>query len=145
MSQQAQAVVQAQQKISAVSPPKSNILQHAAVISPLTPVHSGTLQRCTGGVECDECRQKREGMIQRAAVNSASTNAVPPIVHDVLSSSGQPLGAGTRAIVEPRFGHDFSGVRVHTDSRAAESARAVTALAYTGGRDGVFWAGQDEP
>jgi hypothetical protein len=40
--------------------------------------------------------------------------------------------------MEPRFGHDFSRVRVHTDAKAAESARTVSALAYTVGRDVVF-------
>ncbi|MGH8559406.1 MAG: eCIS core domain-containing protein [Methylococcales bacterium] len=47
--------------------------------------------------------------------------------------------------MEPRFGHDFSRVRVHTDSRAAESALAVNALAYTVGRDVVFGTGQHAP
>ena len=47
--------------------------------------------------------------------------------------------------MEPRFGHDFSQVRVHTDARAAESARAVNALAYTVGRDVVFGTGQYMP
>ncbi len=47
--------------------------------------------------------------------------------------------------MESRFGHDFSGVRVHTDGRAANSARAVNALAYTVGRDIVFGAGQYAP
>jgi hypothetical protein len=44
--------------------------------------------------------------------------------------------------MEPRFGHDFSQVRVHTDTRAAESARAANALAYTVGSNVVFGAGQ---
>lgn len=44
--------------------------------------------------------------------------------------------------MEPRFDHDFSRVRVHTDARAGESARAVNALAYTVGRDIVFADGQ---
>jgi hypothetical protein len=47
--------------------------------------------------------------------------------------------------MEPRFGHDFSGVRVHTDSRAAESARAVGAHAYTVGEGIVFDQGQYNP
>ena len=47
--------------------------------------------------------------------------------------------------MEPRLGHDFSQVRVHTDRRAAESARAVNALAYTVGRDVVFGEGQYSP
>ena len=65
-------------------------------------------------------------------------SAVPPIVHDVLHAPGQPLDAATRAFMEPRFGHDFSKVRVHADARAAESANAVNAQAYTVGRDMVF-------
>lgn len=70
---------------------------------------------------------------------------MPPIVQEVLSSSGQPLDAATHAFMEPRFGHDFSRVRVHTDARAAESARAINALAYTVGRDIVFGSGQYAP
>jgi len=66
-------------------------------------------------------------------------------VDDVLSSPGHPLDAGTREWIEPRFGHDFSNVRVHTDARAAESAEAVDAQAYTVGRDVVFGAGQYAP
>ncbi len=64
--------------------------------------------------DCAECRQKREGMVQRSAVSAAPVNSVPPIVHDVLNSPGRPLDAGARAFMEPRFGHDFSQVRVHT-------------------------------
>jgi len=47
--------------------------------------------------------------------------------------------------MEPRFGHDFSKVRVHTDTKAAKSARAVNALAYTVGRNVVFGIGQYAP
>ncbi|MFL5801675.1 MAG: DUF4157 domain-containing protein [Roseiflexaceae bacterium] len=101
--------------------------------------HSGS------GGECAECRKKREGTLQRAAVNPSPVHAVPPVVQDVLRSSGQPLDAGARAFMEPRFGRDFSGVRVHTGARAAESARAMHALAYTVGRDVVFGAGQYAP
>jgi hypothetical protein len=47
--------------------------------------------------------------------------------------------------MEPRFGRDFSGVRVHADSKASGSAQAVNALAYTVGRDVVFGAGEYQP
>jgi len=67
------------------------------------------------------------------------------MVQDVLSSPGQALDPATSRFMENRFGHDFSGVRVHTDNRAAESARSVNALAYTVGRDVVFGAGQYSP
>lgn len=104
-------------------------------------------QHTIAGGECEECRQKREVVMQRAAVSATpvNENGVPPIVHEVLSSPGQSLDAGTRAFMEPRFGYDFSQVRVHTDARAAESARAVNALAYTVGRDVVFGTGQYRP
>jgi outer membrane protein OmpA-like peptidoglycan-associated protein len=82
--------------------------------------------------------------LQRAAIAHAPDTA-PPIVHDVLRSPGQPLDDRTRAFMEPRFGHDFSGVRVHTDADAADSARAVRALAYTVGQNVVFGAGQYAP
>lgn len=72
-------------------------------------------------------------------------SAVPALVDDVLHSSGQPLDASTRAFMEPRFGHDFSRVRVHTDPQAQDSARIVDALAYTLGNDVVFGAGQFSP
>ena len=85
------------------------------------------------------------GLLQRAAVNTAPVPAVPSLVHEVTHSPGQPLDAVTRAFMEPRFGHDFSGVRVHTDDRAAASARAVDAQAYTVGRNVVFDARQYQP
>jgi hypothetical protein len=47
--------------------------------------------------------------------------------------------------MEPRFGHDFSQVRIYTDAKAAESSRALNALAYTVGRNIVFKAGQYQP
>ena len=124
----------------------------ATPASTLTPVSTGLLQcQCAcgqhsgNGGECEECRQKRAGKIQRAAINATPVNQAPPIVHDVLRSSGQLLDNGTRALMEPRFGHDFSQVRVHTDNHAAESAWAVNALAYTVGNNVVFGAGQYEP
>ena len=61
------------------------------------------------------------------------------------SSTGVPLDAGTRAFFEPRFGRDFSAVRVHAGVSAAASARAVSADAYTVGRDIVFREGAFEP
>ena len=67
---------------------------------------------------------------------------LPRAVHNVLRSHGRPLDAPTRAFFEPRLGHDFSQVRVHTGASATESARAVRARAYTVGQDVVF---RDQP
>ena len=86
------------------------------------------------------------GALQRDEPNtpSASTNA-PPIVHETLGGSGQPLDSSTRADMEPRFGYDFGNVRVHFDAHAAASARSVNALAYTVGNDIVFSEGAFAP
>jgi hypothetical protein len=83
--------------------------------------------------------------VKRASSGEAAPAHVPPIVHEALGSPGRPLDAAARADMEPRFGHDFSKVRIHADDRAAQSARAVNALAYTVGRDVVFDAGRFSP
>lgn len=76
----------------------------------------------------------------RPRCRAPGTNAtqVPPIVDSVLRTPGQPLDAATRAYFGPRFGHDFSRVRVHADQAAAASARALNAHAYTVDLDVVF-------
>ena len=68
-----------------------------------------------------------------------------PGVREVLRSPGHELGTDTRAFMEQRFGHDFSRVRVHTDSQAAASARAAGARAYTVAEDVVFDQGHYAP
>ncbi len=83
--------------------------------------------------------------VQRLTTGEGSPDAAPPIVHDVLSSPGQPLDATARAFFEPRFGRDFSRVRVHTDAKAADSARVLNAVAYTVGEDVVFGADHYAP
>src|SRR5437660_938345 len=135
--------VQIQSELKAVSPPvfrmtRGNTLQRKCDCG----------QHTIAGRKCSACSEEREGSLRRSALNRNSTlkdHNVPPIVHDVLNAPGQPLDAATRAFFEPRFGHDFSRVRVHTDAKAAESARAVNATAYTVGRDIVFGAAQYSP
>src|SRR5262245_29322109 len=141
--------------------------------------------------QCSECEQ--DELLQRK-VSNPSVNNVPAVVHETLNSPGQPLDTNTRAFMESRFSHSFSGlqvhsvtpqkasgltlgptgdhfeqeadenakrvnnaderesiagpnqdqgydfseVRIHNDARAAQSAKAVGALAYTVGRHIVF-------
>jgi hypothetical protein len=66
-------------------------------------------------------------------------------VDEVLRSPGQPLDAVTRAYFEPRFGHDFSRVRVHADLQGAAAAESMRAHAFTVGHDLVFGAGRFAP
>lgn len=81
--------------------------------------------------------------IKHPPARSPEPNAdeAPDIVQQVLRSAGQPLDAETRAFFEPRFGHNFSRVRVHSGIDAQESARAIGAVAYTFGSDIVFGGG----
>lgn len=87
----------------------------------------------------------RAACLRGAEENCAPVNEVPSIVHEVLRSPGQPLDPANRAFMEPRFGHDFGKVRVHTDTKAAESARALNARAYATGENLVFGSGQYTP
>jgi hypothetical protein len=64
---------------------------------------------------------------------------------DSIKGGGQPLSESMRNFFEPRFGYDFSGVRVHNDTQAAESASMINARAYTIGQNIVFGAGQYKP
>ena len=178
---------------------------------PSAAIRTAVLQRkCACGThtiagdECDECKDKG-GELQRKSSNSNKHAEVPPIVHQVLGSAGEPLDARTRSSFETRFAQSFSKVpvssvsrqlsqnsltigepshayereadriadsvmtqerrddrsfsmhkpergnfdlsqvRIHTGANAAESARAINALAYTVGNNIVFGAGQFAP
>jgi hypothetical protein len=92
---------------------------------------------------CAKCEDE-EHTLQRDALAPAP-NVAPAPVMAVLGGPGSLLAAGVRAFMEPRFGADFSRVRVHADRPAAESADAVGARAYTVGHDIVFAAGAYSP
>lgn len=87
----------------------------------------------------------RHNLLQRKKAGESERDMVPSIVHEALRSSGKPLDDATRAFMEPRFGHDFSQVRVHIDNVAAQSAEAVQARAYTVGTHLVFGEGEYQP
>jgi hypothetical protein len=81
---------------------------------------------------------EEEKLVQHETTGEAEIQTVPPIVDEVLRSPGHPLDADTRAFMEPRFGQDFSRVRVHSGAAAEQSARDVSANAYTVGHHIVF-------
>lgn len=89
----------------------------------------------------------RTGLASRIGTMSgdASGGFAPPLVDTVLDEPGAALDAATRGAMERRFGHDFSGVRVHVDADAARSARAIGAVAYAAGRHIVFDHGRFRP
>src|SRR5215813_3667241 len=81
--------------------------------------------------------------LQRA-VGEESVEAGPSIEQQLGQSSGKgsPLPESVRAYMEPRFGVDFSAVRVHTGSESTQLNRSLSAQAFTHGSDIYFGEGQ---
>ena len=123
----------------------------AVLSGPAAPVSisavSGSVQRrcakCQGECRCHE----EEALVQpkEAPGGTAPVTAAFESRVNALRGRGEPLPSSARSFFEPRFGHDFSQVRVRTDGRAAETARAINALAFTVGRDIFFGTGQYQP
>ena len=116
-------------------------------LTPPAPGSSRRRQRRAGGNVVDA-----SGLLdlQRSVGNRDVAAAVqdeePSPVHEVINAGGgQPLDSGVRADMEARLGHDFGDVRVHHDTRAEESARAVNAHAYTVGSNIVFQRDRYDP
>lgn len=105
-----------------------------------SPVSITPLQR-----KCDNC--KEEEKMQRKEIDREELTADNNIENYVggLQSGGQPLPNEARNFYEPRFGYDFSNVKIHTDNVAAKSAQSINALAYTAGNNIVFNNGQYTP
>jgi hypothetical protein len=82
-------------------------------------------------------------LIQRQAADGADpgSESLPAL----NGSGGHPLDQATRGGMESRFGHDFSGVRVHTDPSAERAADSINATAFTAGRDVYFNRGAYDP
>ncbi|TFG42384.1 MAG: DUF4157 domain-containing protein [Bacteroidia bacterium] len=114
-------------------------------------VFGGTpyIQRVCPGCEDEELKRQpiEEEELQAKATSDSISEVNPDIESHIqnMRGGGQPLPEFTRAFFEPRFGSDFSQVRVHSDAKAAESAREVNAKAYTVGTDIMFGAGQYAP
>jgi hypothetical protein len=93
---------------------------------------------------CEEDERAQALQTKRAGPPVAADEGLDS-VSDVLRSPGRPLDPASRAYFAPRFGRDFSRVRVYDGAEAAASARAIGALAYTVGGNIVFGNGQYAP
>jgi outer membrane protein OmpA-like peptidoglycan-associated protein len=111
---------------------KEELIQTKPISEPMIPL----VQR--------QVEEEEEEILQTKAHISQTPEVTPNLEARInaMRGGGQPLSESVRAFFEPRFGYDFSQVRLHTDTQAAESARAVNARAFTVGRDIVFGAGQ---
>jgi hypothetical protein len=94
-----------------------------------------------------EVKEDDEEKVHRAATTESIPDVTPEIERSVHSqrSSGHPLPDSLRSYFEPRFGKDLSNVRLHTDSRAAETASKLKAQAFTHGQDIYFASGKYQP
>jgi hypothetical protein len=94
---------------------------------------------------------KRETAVQRKESSSSGDasgttgTATPAVMQELHSGTAEALPESTRAVMEHRFGSDFSGVRIHRGGQAAESAQSIDARAYTSGNDIVFNSGEYQP
>ncbi len=134
----------------------SNILQPGATHKPgeFTPLVPGTQPLSLHMRDADRIpssdatkKEKKEEIPVQRKAESANYNEqeAAPEVESVISSSGRPLDRETRRYMESRIGFDFSKVRIHTDSRAAASAKSLGARAYTVGNNVVFGPGRFAP
>jgi hypothetical protein len=95
--------------------------------------------------KCSACEEDHKIQLKEISeTGSTGNNGLDSYVGS-LNSSGQPLPENSRQFFEPKFGHDFSNVKLHTDSVAAKSAQSINALAYTSGNNIVFNSGQYSP
>jgi hypothetical protein len=90
--------------------------------------------------DCEDVLQAKEASHDGIAVSTELEEEIGS-----LKAGGQSLPRSVREFFEPKFAYDFSRVRVHTDARAAETARRMNALAYTTGPHIVFAPGQFAP
>ncbi len=118
---------------------------------PIKEEEEGKLQRKTKEEEEEEKLRKKPNDENENVQMKATSGHTFEISHNLesriqsLKGGGQPLSESSKAFYEPRFGHDFSHVRVHTDTQAAKLAESVNAQAFTVGKDVVFSEGRYEP
>ena len=147
--------VQAKLRVGAVDDPlehEADRVAEAVLASAPVPAPSsapGLLQRKCAACEEEE---KQHETIRRAAVPgsgvarpSSQDSPAGPEVIAAVSHGGAPLSADLRSYFEPRFGYDFSRVRVHDNAAAGAAAQSINARAFTLGRDIAFTPGEYVP
>lgn len=117
--------------------------------------HAETLNRATVQPAPDTLlrlqRQYGNRFVQRvvdlARQGEGEASVLPEVEQTIQSArgAGQPLDSGARAQMEPAFGADFGGVRVHADGQADQLNRSLSARAFTTGQDIFFKQGEYSP
>ena len=115
---------------------EEEILQTKPLVDQITPL----VQRQVEEEEEEEMLQAKS----REDGTSEVTNDLESQIN-AIKGGGRPLAESERDYFEPRFGANFNRVRVHTDTRAADSAQAVNARAYTIENNIIFGDRQYNP
>ena len=130
----------------------ANQVTQSVALSSMSPYSNGPhLQRkcaaCAAGEKCSKCEEEENRVLRRKEGQAQQSENEASVPSSFLNSlgAGQPLESSLRGFLEPRFGYDFGGVRIHTDNGASKSADAINAVAYTAGLDIAFAQGQFNP
>ncbi len=96
--------------------------------------------------KCAKC-DKEEEMIQTKSKGNSGSVASSALMNQIQKTrgGGQVMDTNTRSFMEPRFGMDFSGVRIHADNQAAGMSQGINAKAFTVGNDIYFNEGKYDP
>lgn len=103
-------------------------------------ISTSTIQR-----KCSACEEEDHQVQRKESGGGSIPDSGLDNYVSSLSSSGQALPETALSFFEPRFGQDFSGVRIHSDRAAADSAQSINAQAYTTGNNIVFNQGKFSP
>jgi hypothetical protein len=91
--------------------------------------------------------EEEEELLQAKGASDSTPEVESSLESEIqgLRGAGSALPHSVRNYFEPRFGCDFSQVRVHSNTQAANIAQTINAKAFTIGQDVVFNAGQYTP
>ena len=139
ISSQISTLVQRQEEDEEEKKKEEELIQNKPLSAQVTPL----IRRQVKDVE----KKKREEEMFQAKEDSGGVKAFGGVESSInsLRGGGKPLSESTRDYFEPRFGYDFSGVRVHTESEAAKTAKSINARAFTFGNNVVFGSSSYSP
>lgn len=95
--------------------------------------------------KCTNCEEEKKVQKKENKETKQPKQEANSLIQEVLQAPGRQLDKEVRRYMEPRFGYSFEHVKIHTDFKAAQSANAINAKAYTSGNNVVFASGKYNP
>lgn len=118
----------------------ADAMAERVMAAPAGPVAHRKCAACEGEAGTRARRSTATPVAAPAASAAPASKAASQAVGEM--SGGKPLSHADRSFFEPRFGADFSAVRLHEDGPADRAARAMDASAFTLGTDIAFAKGE---